>query len=162
LQGEFRINPHVESRDILEAQVVCAVPRRHALARRSVLGPADLADVTLVTYGDDTRIGSALRRTLRSAGIRHEPDVTTNSTRLALQLVAQGGGIAVVDPFLFGRTGVPGLVAVPFQPGISLRVRVIRSYERPRSAPGDALLRLVARVGGELGLRQTARARRER
>lgn len=153
-------NPHVESRDILEAQVVCAVPRRHALARRAALGPADLAGVPLVAYGAETRIGGALRVALHAAGVRKEPELTTNSTRLALQLVAEGGGVAVVDPFLFGRAGVTGLVAVPFQPAISLRVRVIRSYERPRSAAGDALLRLVARVGAELGLRPAARGRR--
>lgn len=155
-------SPHVESRDILEAQVVCAVPRRHALARRGVLGPADLAGVPLVTYGCDTRIGGALRRAMRGAGIRHEPELTTNSTRLALQLAAECGGVAVVDPFLFGRTGVPGLVAVPFMPAISLRVRVIRSYERPRSQAGDALLQLVARVGAELGIRPTTRSRKTR
>lgn len=154
--------PHVESRDILEAEVVCAVPRRHALARRKVLGPADLVGVPLVTYGGDTRIGSALRRALHGTRDRQEPEVTTNSTRLALQLVAEGGGVAVVDPFLFGRTGVPGLVAVPFHPPISLRVRVIRSYERPRSPAGDALLRLVAEVGAQLGLRLTSRSRRSR
>jgi DNA-binding transcriptional LysR family regulator len=155
-------NPQVESRDILEAEVVCAVPRRHALARRPVLGPADLSGVPLVTYGGDTRIGGALRRVMREAGILQEPEVTTNSTRLALQLVAEGGGVAVVDPFLFGRAGVPGLVAVRFQPAISLRVRVIRSYERPRSLAGDALLRLVARVGAELGMRPATRSRRAR
>lgn len=143
-------NPDVESRDIFETQVVCAVPRRHALARQSVLGPADLASVALVTYGAETRIGGALRRLLRGAGIHHEPAVTTNSTRLALQLVAEGGGVAVVDPFLFGPSGVPGVVAVPFQPTISLRARAIRSHERPRSPAGDALLQWVTRIGREL------------
>lgn len=138
------------------------MPRCHALARCVVLSPADLAGVPLVAYGGDTRIGGAWRRAMRGAGIRHEPELTTNSTRLALQLTAKEGGIAVVHPFLFGRAGVPGLVAVPFTPAISLRVRVIRNSERLRSQAGDALLQLVARVGAELGMRPASRSRTRR
>lgn len=148
-------NPHVVSRDILEARVVLAVPRRHPLARRGTVSPADLGDQPLIAYRGDTRIGGAFRRAMRSAGIDQEPCVTTNSTRLALQLVAEGIGIAVVDPFLFGRGGVAGVRALPFEPRISLRVRVIRSLERPRSPTADVLERLVTRIGRELcGTRQ--------
>lgn len=150
-------NPHVESRDVAAAQVVCAVPRRHALARRPVLGPAELRGVPLIGYRGDTRIGGAVRRAFARAGLPHEPEVTTNATRLALHLVAQGVGIAIVDPFLFGPAGLPGIVVVPFQPAISLRARVIRSYERPRSAAGEAFLQLVLKTGAELGAPQRGR-----
>jgi len=143
-------NPYVESRDICEAEVVCAVPRRHPLARLAAVAAADLADVPIIAYRNDTRIGGALRRALRSAGVRKEPEVATNSTRFALQLVAAQAGIAVVDPFLFGLRSVPGVVMRPFRPTIALRARLVRSYERPHSPVSAAFLRAVTQIAAEL------------
>jgi DNA-binding transcriptional LysR family regulator len=143
-------NPHVESRDICEAEVVCAVPRRHPLARRDLITAADLAEVPLIAYRADTRIGGALRRALRATGVRKEPEVLTNSTRFALQLVAAQVGVAVVDPFLFGPRAQAGVVRLPFRPTIGLRARLIRGYERPQSPVSVAFLRAVMKVAAEL------------
>jgi DNA-binding transcriptional LysR family regulator len=142
-------NPYVEARNICEAEVICALPRRHALVRRDQITPADLAGVPLVSYGSNTQIGGALRRVMRAADIRKEPEVITNSTRFALQLVAAGVGVAILDPFMFGPRVQPGVVARPFRPVVGLRARLIRSYERPQSPVALAFAHVVTKVARE-------------
>lgn len=134
-------NPFVETEDLCETEAVCVVPRHHALAGRPWVGPRDLAGCRLIGFQENSALGTDLRRILGQQPEPREVDLVVNQSRMALRLVANGLGVAVIDPFLFLRGPVAGLVPLPFRPAIVLRPRFVRSRERPRSMAERHLVR---------------------
>jgi len=126
-------NPYLDGEVICEADGVCVVPRRHALAQRKSVSARELQKERLICYREDTAIGGLVRRALRAAGERREVDIVINQSQQALDLVEAGAGIAIMDPFLLVANYRPALVAVPFRPVIPNRLRIIRARERPRA-----------------------------
>ncbi|MBL8380384.1 MAG: LysR family transcriptional regulator [Burkholderiales bacterium] len=126
-------NPYLDGEVVCEADGVCVMPRRHALAQRRAVGARELAAERLICYREDTAIGYLVRRALRAARDRRDVDVVINQSQQALDLVEAGAGLAVMDPFLLMAVHRPALVAVPFRPTIPNRLRIIRARERPRS-----------------------------
>ena len=59
-----------------------------------------------------------------------EATIVTPLTGIACQFVAAGAGIAVVDPFSVAGIADPGLVAIPIEPAIRIRVAIVTSASR--------------------------------
>lgn len=126
-------NPYLDGEVICEAEGVCVMPRKHALAQRKSVSARDLLRERLICYREDTSIGALVRQALRAAGERRDVDIVINQSQQALDLVEAGAGLAVMDPFLLIAAGRPTLVGVPFRPAFQNRLRIIRARERPRS-----------------------------
>ena len=126
-------NPHLDGEVICEAEGICVMPKRHALAQRRSVSARDLLRERLICYREDTSIGALVRQALRAAGGRRDVDIVINQSQQALDLVEAGAGLAVMDPFLLIAAGRPTLVGVPFRPAFQNRLRIIRARERPRS-----------------------------
>jgi DNA-binding transcriptional LysR family regulator len=136
-------NPYLLSEVLCEGGTICMVKRDHRLARRSEVSVPDLADQPLICYSEDTATGLLVRRALREAGVTRRIDFVVNQSQQALDLVQQGMGVAVIDPFLWAAAPRSELVAIPFNPSYSNRIRVIRARERPRSRPASRLEQLI-------------------
>ena len=145
-------NPYLDGEVICEAEGICVMPKKHALAQRKTVSARDLQRERLISYREDTAIGALVRKALRAAGERHDVDIVINQSQQALDLVEAGAGLAVMDPFLLIATHRPALVGVPFRPAFQNRLRIIRARERPRSRAAAQLERhiramVLARIG---------------
>jgi len=136
-------NPYLLSEVLCEGDTICLVRRDHPLSKRAALSVPDLADQPLICYSEDTANGVLVRRALREAGVMRRIDFVVNQSQQALDLVQQGVGVAVIDPFLWAAVPRSGLIAIPFSPSYSNRIRVIRARERPRSRPASRLEQLI-------------------
>ncbi|MDP4002471.1 LysR family transcriptional regulator [Methylobacterium sp. NEAU K] len=123
----------------LFVQAVCALPRDHALTDKPVITVHDLAGETLVA-GAPGAFQHALEEMVAQAGIEPRFAFMAQYTAARCGLVAEGLGIAVVDPVpARALTGLP-IVLRPFQPSLPIETLLIRPAGRP---PGNLVARLV-------------------
>lgn len=126
-------DPKVRSEEICETEIVCILPKGHPAARKRQVRPHDLSGETIITFQGDTSVGWMLKEAFRREGSRVEAPVLVNQTFVAFSLVAEGVGVALVDPFpAFGKA-FADLVVRPFRPAMRLRPRLAFPVNRPES-----------------------------
>ena len=88
----------VTAEDLVTTELACVVPKAHALARKRVVKPEDLASETVISLGATTRIGLVIEEECRKAGVP-VPDVgiEASSSLAACLMVSEGAGIGLVD-----------------------------------------------------------------
>lgn len=133
---------------ILDADVVCLMRADHPLARRAVLGPADLADEALVLSQPESIIRHRLDDIFRQAGVVQQVAAIVDATPVALSLVALGTGIGIMHAF--PQDALPANIVVRrFRPRIPFSYAMITQDDDTRSAAVaqfGATLRTVART----------------
>jgi DNA-binding transcriptional LysR family regulator len=85
---------------------------------------------------------------LEAAGLKIESTIDSSSALLVCQLVAQGLGLSVVDPFTFRVASGLGIVSRPLQPATEFRFGLFFPRHRPRSALVDAFVQAIRSVIG--------------
>ncbi|MCZ2496945.1 LysR family transcriptional regulator [Xylophilus sp. Kf1] len=114
-----------------EGGILCAIPRRHALARLEAVTPADLRDQTLISYGGETPFGQLISRFLAAGEVT--PQIEIRSTPEALALVRQGVGVALVESFGYAASLSDTMVLRPIQPRLDHHIYQIHSRNNPLS-----------------------------
>ena len=118
----------VESEPLATVRAVLVMPRRHPLAAKRVVHARHLRGENIILpLGDPPR--SLVCTSLES-------------------LVAQGLGLAVVDPFTFRLASGLGIVSRPLQPVTEFRFGLFFPRHRPRSALVDAFVHAIRSVLG--------------
>lgn len=116
----------------LASRAVLAVPLRHRLARRRSVTLQDLAGERIVTLTEPTIFSGHTESLL--ADIHHDVVATTPLSGIACAMVAEGFGVAIVDPFSVSDYAGRGVVAIPLQPRLEVRIALITSAHHPLSA----------------------------
>lgn len=119
----------------LDSAAVLAVPERHRLARRAAVGPKDLAGEEFVQLAEPTIFTARIETIL--ADVLRKTVVSTPLSGIACSFVAEGTGVALVDPFSASEYEGRGVVAVPFEPRIDVRMMIVTSAHRRLSALGQ-------------------------
>ena len=114
---------------------VCIVPADSHLATAACLTPADLSGVPFIRYENSDSSQQTLDRELQLAGIHSLDVVEVSFASVAASLVAEGVGVAVVDPFTAQHAQRSGLNIVirDFQPRIPYRFQILYPAFRPIS-----------------------------
>ena len=120
--------------------VQCVVPDTSPLARHDVLTPELLSDEPFVVMGADHMVTARTREAFQVADARLRIRGHTDLFRNALNLVKQGLGVALVDPFTLLSDDGKGYVARPFEPAITLDMIIVTARGRPLSAVGREFL----------------------
>ncbi len=129
----------------LTVEAVCALPRGHALAQQRAIAVADLAGERLIAGGPGA-FQEAVEATFASAGLAPLFVHTAQYTTARCGLVAEGLGLAIVDPIpARALTGLP-IVLRTFRPSISIETVMIHPAGRP---PGRLAERLMACLRAE-------------
>jgi DNA-binding transcriptional LysR family regulator len=136
-----RSGVHVERLGSL--RFVCAMPKDHRLAQRKVIRANDLRGEHFISLGDVDRSRSRIETAFEADAVEREIRLTTPQTALALALVAQGAGTALIDEAT-AKMADPLRVAIrPFEPKVSLDVYM---YHPANRAPSQVLERFVREV----------------
>lgn len=124
-----------------ESHVVCLMRQDDPLASRKVIVPADLhgRDFVAQTRRHSARV--AKDGVLRAAGVTPRITIETATVVSTAELVREGLGIALINPFPTALRLPPTLVTRPFTPTITLRT----SFLSPAGArPSAATLAFMA------------------
>jgi len=139
-----------QAKDLPRAEIICAVPRRHRLAKRPAIGPTDLQGVPLISFPDDSPVFWLLQKSFQSAGVPFSLSVVANQTLTAYSLVRAGAGVALVDPFLSLVGAFPDVVTKPFRPAVHLRPRVLHPRTKPIASRAGQLINELRKASLEL------------
>lgn len=129
----------VAAEPFLTTAAVCALPRRHALARKRVVTAQDLAGVPLISAGAGS-VQPSVEAPFAEAGVTPCFAMMAEYTPARCGLVAQGLGIAIVDPVpAWELTGLP-IVLRPFRPEAPIETFLLRPAGRPTSRLAERLI----------------------
>lgn len=123
--------PGLLLRPLARLEMVCAVPAGSPLAALPSIAPHDLLSPPagppppLVAPPQGTRLRALLADAFRATGEAFAPTMEVRFMTLALRLVEQGLGAAVVDP-LTAAAGRTGCLAVrPFRPAVAIALYAV-------------------------------------
>lgn len=121
-------------------ETLCALPEDSPLARHADLTPALLDDHPFIVMGSDHMVSRRLREAFHSEGAHWRIRGQTDLFRNALNLVRQGLGATMIDPFTLAGDDGQGYVVRRFRPQILLDIVIVTARGRPLSATGQQFL----------------------
>ncbi|MDJ0821818.1 MAG: LysR family transcriptional regulator [Paracoccaceae bacterium] len=121
-------------------ETLCALPADSDLVRHEVLTPRLLDGYPFIVMGTDHMVSRRLRESFHSQAARFRIRSHTDLFLNALNLVKQGLGAALIDPFTLQADDGSGYVVRRFEPSILLDIVVVTATDRPLSAIGREFL----------------------
>ena len=131
-----RIGLEIEA---IPVAAVAIMPKDHRLAVRDRITPADFGGERFVGIGRGTLFRSRIDTAL--AGVPRTISLETPLSHIACLLVAEGGGISLVDPYSAAEFLDKGIVAKPFTPFIDAGFVALRSPQHSASALATTFMR---------------------
>lgn len=132
----------VASEPFLTVEAVCALPKRHALAAKRVISVEDLAGEIMIAGGPGV-FQQAIEDTLAQAGIAPLFPFMAQYTAARCGLVAEGLGLAIVDPVASRNLAGLPIVLRPFRPRIPIETVLIRPAGQPPDHLTERLIGLL-------------------
>ncbi len=115
----------------------CAVPSTYPAAKLSLLSPSDLDGVPWATLSTENETYKSLKKAYAKRKSRFNPVVEVHSTPNALQFVALGTGVALIDSlsksFFLDISLFQNIKIIPFEPKIFEPIEIITSNLKPIS-----------------------------
>ncbi|WP_282610764.1 LysR substrate-binding domain-containing protein [Pelagibius sp. Alg239-R121] len=125
--------PDIEILATYRLACVCAVPTAHPLAGKTEISIEDLAGEPLVALSHHTLASRHLAQSFLAADIRRDIKVESQPSYAACALVAEGVGLAIVDPLTADFFGRERLAVAAFVPETPFDIRLMRPAGVPVS-----------------------------
>lgn len=127
-----------------DAPYIAAVPRDHPLADRGHLVPADLREGPFISWTSFVSARHLLDQTLQSSSVKVDAAYETTFSVSAYEMIKQGIGIGIIDPYTAVEQLDERVRLIPFAPKIPFNVALLRPESRAANPAADALLELMA------------------
>jgi DNA-binding transcriptional LysR family regulator len=121
-------------------ETLCALPEDSPLARHDVLTPELMDDYPFIIMGAEHMVNRRTREAFQAHGVKWRTRCNTDLFRNALNLVKQGLGASLIDPFTLSSDDGRGYVVRQFQPRVLLDIVIITARGRPLSATAQHFL----------------------
>ena len=135
--------PGVVIETLPSRNAVCIMPPDHPLAARDVIGPQDLHGLPMIAFSDNSLLQIRIRRILDDAGVEPEFVMETSFGATIATLVANGIGIAIIDPFTAATFEGRGITGRPFEPPALYELRLVYAGYTPRTGHAEAFARML-------------------
>lgn len=101
------------------SRAVCAMPEDHPLTEKKVIKPEDLEGIETVEFLRRLGTRATTEAIFASAGIQPRQVAETATNMAALELVRDGLGVSILNPFPLLTKGMEGVEVRPFNAPIS-------------------------------------------
>lgn len=125
-----------------DSPYIAALPKGHELEDKASLGPKDLLKCDLIYWTPFVAARHLLDQALITAGVRVEALAETSLSVAAYEMVKQGLGIAIIDPFTAILQRDPRIRLIPFRPAIPFNVALLRPQFRSPTPAVEEMLSL--------------------
>ena len=122
---------------------IAVVPHDHPLSTRECLYPADLPQGPFISWTPFVSASQLLDQAFQAAGVQVEPICETTFSAPAYEMVKNGMGVAVIDPFTAIHQRDERAVLIPFRPTIPFNVGLLRPVSKPTNPMLETLLDLI-------------------
>lgn len=123
---------------LLQANEVAVLPAGHALCRKKQLQPSDFVGLPFVSLAVDDPYRRAIDAWFAQAGVARTTRLDAASAVAVCAMVAQGLGVAIVNPLTAAAMAGPGLAVRPITADIAFTVSALLPQvvaEHPLRAP---------------------------
>lgn len=110
---------------LLQANEVAVLPARHRLCRKAVLDPKDFAGVNFISLAVGDPYRHAIDTVFTRAGVERDMRLDAASAVAVCAMVAQGLGVAIVNPLTAAAMAGPSLVVKPIASAIPFTVSAL-------------------------------------
>lgn len=104
---------------------VVILPQDHALAGREKLVPEDFQGERFISFGAGTPFRAEIDAIFDGRGVRREMVIEASAPESIVRLVGVGAGAAIVSPFTIDISTTKGVVALPFEPQVTVEVGLL-------------------------------------
>ncbi|WP_439517839.1 LysR family transcriptional regulator [Hydrogenophaga sp.] len=125
---------------VTKGRLMVLLPRDDVLATRKSLAPGELQGRPLISFEPETPHGRFIAATLAKTRCHLEVTIYVHVVQLAIAMVREGLGVAIIDEFAAIGCGALGLVAVPLQRSVPVPVHVYWSRLRPLPRGTEAFI----------------------
>jgi DNA-binding transcriptional LysR family regulator len=125
------------------SKIVCAMPQDHPLAQKSIVTPQDLDGVALIEFLRRLGTRAITEQLFARNGIRPLQVAETATNMAALELVREGLGVTLINPFPLLSSGLEGIVVRPFEAAIYYNTSFVLPSGRPPSELARQFMRFV-------------------
>ena len=145
----------VTSKTLATSLIVCLLPRNHPLAGNERISARDLAGQPVVSYPATVhQFGAVIGKAFQDASVPLNESVMSNHSQVVRKFVERGHGLGLVDFFaVFDMAPQDALVAVPFDPVVTISLGLIVPQRRPLSETAEAFISVVADLANALSAR---------
>ncbi|MCJ8144035.1 LysR family transcriptional regulator [Ancylobacter sp. A5.8] len=116
--------------DLVEVEVICAVPATSPLANRPEITPRDIAGERLISFNLTSPWAARVATAFEQSGSTFHIGVECNHPSIAMSLVEAGVGIALLPGAFLRLQDYPGVKRLRFAPRVSIRLHAIYRAER--------------------------------
>ena len=126
-----------------KSQIVCAMPAHHPLAAKEMISVEDLEGVEVVEFLGRLGTRALTDQLFARAGVQIKPVAETATNMAALELVREGLGVTLINPFPLLSGGIPGIVAKPFNAPITYQTSFVLPAGRTPSEVARQFMRFI-------------------
>lgn len=127
-------HPGVAVMPLIDVPTVCVLPRRHRLAKKTALRPADLQGEPLITIARRYPARARLDKVFEASGIAPDIRIETSNSAAACGCSAAGLGVALINALMASEFASPDLVLRRFEPTVPNSFGIIRAHRPPSRA----------------------------
>jgi DNA-binding transcriptional LysR family regulator len=120
-----------------------AVPLDHPLARRRAATAEDLAGERFVSYTSNNTARQITDQVFQRSGVERRLVAETQYSAAIAELILQGIGIGLIDPFTAADFRERGLAILDFKPAVSFEVGILYPSHRPLSRAARSFVSLL-------------------
>lgn len=108
----------LKSEKLYEVDAVCIMPKGHRLTSKVVITPEDLAEEPFISLPQNEFGQSEVEDLFANAGVMRQVSIKTSYSLVTCALVAQGLGVAIVNPLAALEYRETDVVTRPFRPTV--------------------------------------------
>lgn len=136
-------DPAIEIERLVTVDAVCVMPENHPYASKRVILAEDLADQPLLGMSGNNLVQPRINRILDQAGVEPDWILETSYSVTLCTYVAEGLGLAIVDPYTARTFRRLGVVGRRFEPSIPYDFSLSFSTHRARTDLTDSFTALL-------------------
>ena len=120
----------LNSLDLVDVDVICAVPAGSRLGRLAEITPRDIAAERLISFNLSSPWGIGVAAAFERSGVPFHIGVECNHHSIAMSLVESGVGVALLPGAFSGWRDHPDVRRLPFTPRVSIRLHAVYRADR--------------------------------
>ncbi len=136
-------HPLIEFEPLASGRLVCIVPEGSALAGRSRITPAEMAQHPLIGINPKDPYGAIMVSIFANAGVDYRTNVKARFGTTVCALVKAGLGIAIIDQFTVAHGAMPGIVAIPIAEPTQFQTYVAIKKDKAPSLYAESFVKLL-------------------
>jgi len=136
-------HPAVAQELLLEAPFVAIMPRSHPLSSKQVLEPKDFEGQDFISLGPEVNVRGRIDEAFAAAKVNRRQLIDSQLSAAVCRLVAEGGGLSLIEPITAAEFMDQGIVVRPFRPRLTYQYSLLFPLHRSRSAIAGKLVELV-------------------